>query len=390
MGIGPIRMAFVSAGLCIMACGGEPSCPAGSHAEGGRCVALDAGEGGERDAGGCSECGGTTPYCDVERGRCVECLANEHCDDEHCQAGICVECRNSEDCTDAEASLCSGGVCYPCRDHDHCRHIEGRNACHSEDEGYLGNRCVECTSDNVDACGDKVCDEAANSCSDEPAGSADQCDACLSNAHCREGQICAVPVGRSSDRRRCYWLRESTVPDGPRGDCANLDPPAGVDEASGHYGIEICVPPESCARMSCESCASDGECWADGLCVPMVFAGTDVGSYCLPRSRSEDPVACPFRGFAEEREVTSVDGVTAPVCAPAHTTCPAYMDRVRGTSCASPGDWGEECGVLGLDDGWCLAWTSGAGASCVIECRIDADCPIPRSCDTTHTPPVCR
>jgi hypothetical protein len=110
--------------------GGAPICSASHTCV--SCAGVDAG------------CPAATPACEVNSGRCMECLGDGDCTKDvsksFCQAGTCGGCAG------AEASACAGRnsakpVCMP------------------------GGLCVECaTSDDCKSAAKPICDTAANAC----------------------------------------------------------------------------------------------------------------------------------------------------------------------------------------------------------------------------------
>jgi len=98
----------------------------------------------------------------------------------------CVECTANTDCSTAGASRCENNQCVACSTNADCSHIDSipgtalgtaLNVC---DAGL----CVECTGQQSAACGTSVCNSMTRACSNVPAGSAEFCEPCLSDAHC--------------------------------------------------------------------------------------------------------------------------------------------------------------------------------------------------------------
>jgi len=89
-------------------------------------------------------------------------------------------------------------------------------------------------------------------------------------------------------------------------------------------------------------------------------AATDSGS-CLANGRP----------YAQQRTADSVDGKKDQVlCVSRTTTCEGLNDY--SSSCSAP-DANTECGVAGVDDGYCK--DNGASATlCTIPCVTVADC----------------
>jgi hypothetical protein len=150
-------------------------------------------------------CGGFLPYCvevgegDVDAGRpprvdCAECL-----DERDCGLGVpvcvdnrCVECATDDHCSSPEASRCDleSNTCVPCSEVGQCAHLDATPACDVE-RGV----CVECTRDESDSCGDRVCnllpeDEGHQTCSEHPKQSALECGECVNDAQCVAAHRC--------------------------------------------------------------------------------------------------------------------------------------------------------------------------------------------------------
>ncbi len=162
--------------------------------------------------------------CDTEDSRCVECLEDIHCIDPtspHCgeelactgcdrekqcahlpgtplcesDTGACVECLENKDCPTPTSSRCDAeGFCAPCAENADCNHLEGQGVCDIDPEDGDNNRCVQCTEEDHSACSDYkdfVCNSLTRSCSSEfEVASAEVCDTCVADAHCKQGLIC--------------------------------------------------------------------------------------------------------------------------------------------------------------------------------------------------------
>jgi hypothetical protein len=123
--------------------GGAPICSASHTCV--SCAAVDAG------------CPAATPACEVNSGRCLECLGDDDCTKDvsksFCQAGTCAGCSG------AGASACAGrnpavpvcipsGLCAECATSDDCKST-AKPICDT-----AANACVACTRD--DQCQAKV------------------------------------------------------------------------------------------------------------------------------------------------------------------------------------------------------------------------------------------
>ena len=139
--------------------------------------------------------------------------------------------------------------------------------------------------------------------------------------------------------------------------------------------LAACDSPSTCTPSLC----------SDGGGVLHTFMGTDVGYFCFLDATDggcgdTDPTRRPY---STRRELTSIDGVRSTYCMPpATTTCQGIGDT-QSSTCTTDSD----CGVEGLDDGYCPTDGPGAGA-CTYTCGGDFDCRESLSCG--DTPPHCR
>ena len=172
------------------------------------------------------QCPGTHPVCSAD-GLCVECAGDEHCGGTTPVCKLdeqrCVECQEDSHCADPLWSRCVGSLCLQChQDADCAGVIRDRKLAETCEEGA----CVECRGVSDAACGGKVCDSLANTCSEEDPGSAGVCEPCLSDRHCAEGMYCVEQLW--DDRtvgHFCLWRRDETGDAGqPNGNCADVQP----------------------------------------------------------------------------------------------------------------------------------------------------------------------
>lgn len=154
-------------------------------------------------------CGGYLPFCvevgdpDRDAGMpvqvdCAECLSDEDCGEgaPACVQNRCVECATNEQCGSPEASRCdlASNTCGPCGGVGECAHLEDNPAC-----DVSSGVCVECTFDEGEACGDRVCnvlpgDEGYQTCSDYMKESSSECGECVSDAQCGAALKCVPEI----------------------------------------------------------------------------------------------------------------------------------------------------------------------------------------------------
>ena len=249
-----------------------------------------AGDGGAGDGGGaCGSCPDALPHCAGTT--CVQCSQDEHCEDGVCVDQQCVACRAHGDCADPAASRCSSAAeCIPCAQPEHCMHLDGTTTCD------LGE-CVQCTGADSDACGRDdhgvpyVCDALARTCTTYTRGSANLCDACLSDGQCMDGQLCVMQrfdeVGDDPDLGEvdvgyfCFWREDATETGAPAGSCAQAPPYFGTRANSESIeGVEAtvcglrvttCAAYKDYSMKTCTGAEDDASCGdprfaSDGYC----------------------------------------------------------------------------------------------------------------------------
>jgi hypothetical protein len=138
---------------------------------------------------------------------CVECTLDTHCTDTpgtpvcklnnngaaagEAAVNTCVECQSNNDCTDPSASRCVDNQCVACATNPDCGHLDPNGATTAGGLGVCATgTCVECTGAQRAACGTNVCDSLARTCTDRPAGGADLCENCVSDAECDADSRC--------------------------------------------------------------------------------------------------------------------------------------------------------------------------------------------------------
>lgn len=233
----------------------------------------------------CVECLATTDctagVCNPATSNCVECVETSDCTDAICDpaTNTCVECTANTDCPDAAASACVTNVCTPCSTNDDCTHIGGAGVC---DAGT----CVECTGTDYAACGGNVCDSRLKTCTGFAPGSGNLCGECVSDAQCRDGQLCipmmfdkADGTGPAEVGTFCLWEQASVGANAPNGDCFTVRPYVratastsldGVASTFCGLAVSTCPALEH-YRTDCATAGMDDLCGApgfnDGYCV---------------------------------------------------------------------------------------------------------------------------
>jgi hypothetical protein len=288
--------------ILLVACGDDAFvCPEGFERDGDGCVVLrmdagpdasdssveggvDAGDAGLDAASPCAtECMSETPLCNLTSMECVQCLVPEDCAElgvnTMCSdAGSCVQCMGNADCSEPGASVCStegdtAGSCVGCTvgSVDDCAGVvDGEatalNVC---DDSAGSAVCVECNAEDESACEANVCDVLAHTCADDVMmGSAEACEACVSDRQCEDDLAC-VPVG--AEPRGYYCMTNNS------GGCSEPFTVRLIDRTSisglataSYCGINEALATCENVRSLLDNATCDGgmdeECPASGLC----------------------------------------------------------------------------------------------------------------------------
>lgn len=204
--------------------------------------------------------------------------------------------------------------------------VEETPLCHEET-----GQCVQClTSDD---CGDQVCDPESLRC---------------------------VDCTPETEEERCGTFS-----------CSRL--------------TQSCTTTPRGLRGTCDPCEADSECSTGRRCVLHTFQDEDVGYFCFLDHEEGGcgdtvPMRRPYRRVVP---LSSIDGIDSTYCLPpSGTTCQGLRDT-QSKNCTES----DECGVAGLDDGYCP--TSGTGAGlCSYLCAGTVDCLSLLEC--SDTPAHCR
>jgi hypothetical protein len=174
----------------------------------------------------------------------------------------------------------------------------------------LENVCVQClTSED---CDDKVCDPQSNTCV-----------TCVEDINCGDEKICTKETEVS--RRECVQcLGDETCPMGrchlndserTLNKCVECLPDTQDEDCNGN----VCSPESlTCTTIKLAStdalllCEYDAQCRMGHACVPLEYAGTSHGNYCMPLFVQGTPCGRPYGAPVVMR--TSVDGANVTVC----------------------------------------------------------------------------
>ena len=322
----------------------------------------------EMDVSACDPaCTGDADICDEETGECLECFTEAECEGD---------------------DICTNGACAECGVDAHCEGNGGDDVCiNTEDGDPDTNVCVACVEEEDD-CTDGVCDTGGN---DDPEDNV--CVGCLDDTHCMDAAASTCDTATDTcvaceTDGECAGIAAGEVCDTSEGDGMCVECLVGDEGAcsSGQCDPDTseCVQRDTTAGAdTCSECSADADCAPYEYCVPMNFAGSAHGNYCL--EVFDDQVGCsgPF-GIRETK--TSMGGVAHDFCTlnEALTTCEALESLEAGDSgqCESGGSPDDSlCGASGVDDGLCRT-VGGLINKCTYECDVVSDCPDIRNRDT--------
>jgi len=291
-----------------------------------------------------ADCNGATPLCDVTHHACVACLQQADCADATasrcdlvthtcapcvnstqcsgiagkptCSAGECVECSRQSDCKTPGASHCDlvTHTCKPCSVNSDCSDITGKNVC-------LAGECVQCIAAQSAACGTDtasgapyVCDSLEHTCTTQKAKSAGLCASCVSDAQCKDGELCVLDtIGTGAARKPvgyfCHWKQGDTA-NGAPADCTTGSGPPYVKVLPRASSIDGAVADVCVLRRS--SCPARAD-----------FSKKD----CAPQRLSDDSLC----GFAPPQDAKCAQfGTTTFRCT---MTCLSDIDCPGSVTC---------------------------------------------------------
>ncbi len=361
----------VDVAKCVMA---EPSCPAelpvcrpkADDPASGRCEPCEGGD-----------CLGEA-ICDVDSGRCVQCLRATHCGEdkpvckvaEKAQDNECVQCLENDDCTSETDPACDleRNVCVECVDDEQCEGSAETPVC---DTG--SQRCVICNEDSE--------------CEDPAAAQCDsvthECVGCTSDEHCEThghlqaciGEICVEDCGPD---KSCVGdpSRPACGKDGLCVECTPSDESA-CDGRVCDPEEETCTERKQGSKGVCEPCIADSECGdedenpsATHRCIPMTFGNTLQGGRCL-KQRASTGDAC-TKPFVPEIVRESLSGEPELAYCGINenlTTCEAVLAGRSARPCPT-GNEVVECAPEGA-----RCESMSGIKTCTYECATALECP---------------
>jgi hypothetical protein len=307
------------------------------------------------DGGPCSRCPADEPACVA--GACVECaeasdcagrMGRPFCDTD---TNTCVQCEDASDCG-MGTPACVAGRCVQCDDMTDCSAVAMRPFCSAR------NTCVAC----LDASG--CTSVTASRCNTDT----NTCTACVADTDCMH--LAATPV--------CDETRGTCV------QCTGDTEAARCGGNSCRRSDGVCTTTPRGSRDVCDACEADSECVSGQKCIRQMFGGTDLGGFCFIEATAGcGNTVTALRPYRSPTEATSVDGAAGTYCLPPTTTTCAGIRDTQSTTCTTDDD----CGVAGLDDGYCPLSGTAAGA-CSYRCSGAFDCGAGLSCG--GAPQHCR
>lgn len=303
--------------LALMAAGcGTDTCPAGSTMVGERCIASDAGVGGDADM---ATAGDMSSSRDMTIGPDGEVTCAPACSGAlpHCVGGECKECLDTSECPD-RSPLCNNNTCEPCSagtcDAEQSLRELGARSCEQLTR-FLGTSTF--LSFRAQICASHALTDLPyykNRLAAAEAGRvrflAEEFETCTAS-HLRLEESCPDFEGLVPAAGVCYDDVECTS-----GRCGGETCPGACEPEVAEHGIcgsdANCMPGFSCIALHCEAgghigdpCVSggcaEGDCDTDtDTCVPFLVAGDECGSpsgYCTSDLFC-DPTNSRCRAFA--------------------------------------------------------------------------------------------
>jgi hypothetical protein len=256
--------------------------------------------------------------------------ANQYLEYQH----VCVECINNQACgASSSRPGCFDGTCVQCTEDAHCKDPSA-SVCDTST-----HTCVGC--------------QAIGDCAHQTGTKTTACD--IEHRTCVE----CTAVEDTCDDKACQ-----TVPGDDQYTCSDVN---------------------KGQTSPCFECVSDSACSAGSNCIRDTYEGTDGGWRCLKREPAlgNGDTCADLKVFDTALETTSIDGVAGPYCHPRLTSCQGYRHYGEGPVAGESGQdtclSNEDCGLPGVDDGFCVSISANANR-CTYGCVSAQDCAVSLSC----------
>jgi hypothetical protein len=345
-----------AAGTCVEAACAGKTCDAGKKCIAGTCTCLGS-------ACQCiddTQCGGTTPKCDLSAAKCVGCLSTMDCNaGEICRTGVCtMGCsQQSPTCPAGKQCDLSSGSCVDCQANGDC----GTGTVCSP-----AKQCVPgCAADHPSCAPGTSCDTNSNTCVQ-----------CATSSDCAPGKICDTTgtcVDGCSSTKPCLSGKTCDTAAGKCVDCLNDSNCTQSGFPACDVTANVCVactqnrncqsplaPACDTSTHQCVVCAANGDCPAGYLCTNFAcVAGCSAARPLCPSGQTCDVSV----GKCVECTTNLDCNASRPVCDTANRRCVQCLPGSTPTTCPA----GTFCDVT----------------TCTSGCAGDADCSQGKRCQTS-------
>lgn len=201
-----------------------------------------------------AECHVDKPHCELDTGRCVQCIGHGDCPSGRCDpftfTCLSAGCSSGADCqAELGRPYCAAdGSCVECRTSSDCPSIGGqRRTCDLGIRQCVANPCREDADCAADATG-RVCEAEGGRCVE-----------CLRDEHCPSGRCRA-------DVNLCFECLGDDDCDATQGETCNLD--TNTCAVTGCGTDASCAGPDRCdiQTRQCVACLGDDDCAFGGIC----------------------------------------------------------------------------------------------------------------------------
>ncbi len=238
------------------------------------------------DSAQCQTKEGAADVCDVDTGRCVECLSVDECSDGmlFCEENKCGNCHENSDCP---SNMCKDNICIDCISDSDCTD-PASPACGTE--GVNANKCVacnpetqaeNCTSQTKPVCATDTNAELANTCVECNADSNPfaQVEDCATNT---SSDGIAQPYCVSGNSPKAHTCVECIPDDSPLN---------GIDSLC-HDSVKDGVATQVCAGEKADVFYQNTCVQCDDNADPAQCNGADTAPICITDISSPNVYTC--------------------------------------------------------------------------------------------------